>query len=72
MLSATKIFIPFSIMSVPYKIVPNDKVESNDPRNIQSLSMFEPIVFKALKTNRYNVSDGSSHVFDFYLKPNIY
>ena len=50
----------------------NDKVESNDPRNIQSLSKFEPIVFKALKTNRYNVSDGSSHVFDFYLKPNIY
>jgi hypothetical protein len=41
---------------------------SNDPRNIESLQQFQPMVFKALRTNRYFVSHGSTHVFDFYLK----
>ena len=47
----------------------NDQTEANDPRNIKSLNKFEPTIFEALKTNRYYVSGGSSHVFDFYLKP---
>ncbi len=50
----------------------NSPAEANDPRNIKSLSQFEPTIFEALKTNRYNVSDGSSHVFDFYLKPDTH
>ena len=36
----------------------NDQAETNDPRNIKSLNKFEPTIFEALKTNRYNVSDG--------------
>ena len=40
----------------------------DDPRDIDSLKKFSPFVFPALNSDRYYVKNGSSHIFDFYLK----
>jgi hypothetical protein len=50
----------------------SDQVESNDPRNVKSLSEFKPMIFEALGVDRYFVLNGSSHIFDFYLKINAH
>lgn len=42
--------------------------KKNDPREINSLGKFTPYIFPNLKTDRYYVNKGSSHIFDFYLK----
>ena len=41
----------------------------NDPRHIKSLSKFSPLYFDKLGKKRYEVGEGSSHIFDFYSKP---
>lgn len=50
----------------------NNRPESNqfDPRNSHALKLFSEFVFPPLNVSRFECSEGSSHVYDFYKKNN--